>query len=540
MRLGPACLRRMRGDRGQVMPLVVICSVVLIGFTGLAIDMARVWVTQQELQRSVDAAALAAGQDLPDSTESEGVAVSYSGQGTKDAVGGWGITPKAPSVTFECVPHGPTGSYTAGSPPTCLTDSSGDKCKPSTTSPTPSGVTTCNAVNVTETATVKTGLLSVFFPSFTVSASSTAGARGTGVPNPMNVFVILDTTQSMTDSCSSTVTGVSNPSKLDCAKNGVRSLLQTLEPCATNLTSCGSDVTSTTNVPNAADEVGIMVVPALSMTLGGSSPNWTLGGPPTASLTDETNCGTNESFDDTYPPWTDYTYSAAATDGGIPLSGPSADNDPNGDNYLGYQAVGLTSDYRTSDSATSLNLSSGVVDAVDWGETGCTSFPGSDDYGVKDIGGQGSYLAGAITEAQYKLATAPARVGPNGQAPANAIIILSDGELNDPKSSSDGVAPSSSNNKGWTDSTPCEDAYDAAREAKAAGTTIFAISYDSSGNCDSTYTAAGLMQDMASATSDYFSETNASDLGTVFGQVGTLLTGDSALIPDCTQLAPAC
>ncbi len=72
-------------------------------------------------------------------------------------------------------------------------------------------------------------------------------------------------------------------------------------------------------------------------------------------------------------------------------------------------------------------------------------YPGGDYYGIKDIGGQGSYLAGAITEAQYMLATtADAHDRGTTYPVTNAIVILSDGELNDPKSGSDGVDPGAS------------------------------------------------------------------------------------------------
>lgn len=529
-----ALRRLLRCERGQTLPLVVISAAVLIGFCGFAIDMGRVWVAKQELQRAIDAATLAAGQDLPDSSTAYSQAVAYAGTGTRNPVTGWGVTANAPTVTFECDSSGP--DYTSGSTPTCLTDSSGNGCHPSGSNAVlPSGATTCNAVRVTETATVKTSLLSLFIPSFTVSATSTATARQAGVPNPMDVYVILDTTGSMTQSCSATVSGISNPSKLDCAKDGVRTLLGSLDPCSTSLTTCGAATNG--NVSSPLDEVGVLVFPALSMTMASSSP-YTLSGPPSASLTDETNCGSN-SFSVTYPPWQTYTYNASATDGGIPLSGPSTYHDANGDNYLGYEAVGLSSDYRTSDSATSLNLSSNLVDSVDWGETGCTSFPGSDKYGVKDIGGQGSYLAGAISEAQYLLATDTRTV--NGSPVAKGIIVLSDGELNDPNSGSDGVDPGSSANQGWTDTTPCEDALNAATAAKAAGTLIFSIAYDDSGGqCDDSGSggysgsAQTLMQDLATSSAYYFSQSSAGSLTSAFTAASSALTGNSQLMPDCT------
>jgi hypothetical protein len=82
--------------------------------------------------------------------------------------------------------------------------------------------------------------------------------------------VILDTTQSMTDSCSSSVTGTgSNPQKLDCAKAGMRALLQALWPCNSTLTTGGAATTNTggqlgANVSAPVDEVGLEVFPAIS------------------------------------------------------------------------------------------------------------------------------------------------------------------------------------------------------------------------------------------------------------------------------------
>ena len=202
--------RFLRGERGQVLPLVVLAAVVLIGFTGLAIDLGRVWVAKQQLQRAIDASTLAAGQDLPNTANALADAQAYAANGTRNPLSGWGVKAGAPNITFECTSSGP--DYTAGTTPSCLTDSSGDKCQPPLPSgaPTgdsgantvlPTGATTCNEVRITESATVSTGLLSLFVPNFTVTATSTAAARGQGLPNPMNIFVILDTTGSMKDGC---------------------------------------------------------------------------------------------------------------------------------------------------------------------------------------------------------------------------------------------------------------------------------------------------------------------------------------------------
>ncbi len=499
---------RTRRQDGQALVIVALAMVVLLGFAGLVIDIGRVWIAQRNLQGAVDAAALVAGQNLPNATTAYSEAVSYSGAtGDKNALKGYGVTANSPSVTFECVSHAP--NYTSGSPPTCPADSSSTHCQPSGAQPVqPSGVTTCNAVNVKETATVKTTFLGLFLPSFNVTASSTSAARG-GIPHPLNVEVILDNTQSMTQACSASVPGISsNPEKLDCAKSGVQALLQALWPCNSTLSSCGTTTANSggqlgANVAAPVDEVGMEVIPAIS------------GNPPaTTTLDKEVDCNQGSTFTVTYPTWTPYTYPAAI---------------PAGDQYLGYQAVGLSSDYRPSVASTTLNATtSNLVESVDWGQCAGGTYPGGNYYGLKDIGGQGSYLAGAITEAQNVL-NQNARTGAT-----NAIVILSDGELNDPKS-------------GFS-TTPCSDAVNAATQAKAAGTTIYTIAYDSStaaNSCgpdspaDSYNVAETVLADIASSSETFFNQPTSGDLTTAFQQVGEDLT-DSRLIPDCTVAPPGC
>ena len=226
MKRAARIIARVRRNDGQVLPFVAFLMVVLVGFCAIVIDVGRVYVAQQELQTAVNAGALAAGQQLPNAQNAYTAAISYGGAaGEKNALNSYGATTiGAPQVTLECASHAP--DYTAGSPPSCPSDTSNTNCQPSGAQPVqPSGATTCNAIRVTETATVKTTLGSLLFPQgFTISASTTAAARG-GQVHPLNVEVILDNTQSMTQSCSATVTGISNPEKIDCAKAGVRALL---------------------------------------------------------------------------------------------------------------------------------------------------------------------------------------------------------------------------------------------------------------------------------------------------------------------------
>jgi hypothetical protein len=369
-------------------------------------------------------------------------------------------------------------------------------------------VATCNAVAVRESAIVKTTFAGLVLPSFTVTATSTAAARG-GAASPIDAYVILDNTESMTDDCSSTVTGITGtPEKLDCAKAGMRALLQALDPCNPDLTSCGAATANGNsqlgaNVASPFDEIGLLVIPAIA------------GNPPSTSTLDtEINCSRSSSFSTTYPTWTPYTYNAGQSDGGIPAS----------DDDLGYQAVGLSSDYRPSDTNTTLNAStSNIAEAVGWGECPSGVYPDGNYYGLKDIGGQGSYLAGAITEAQHQL-DVNARPGAT-----NAIIVESDGQMNNPKT--------------FTDDNPCASAIDAAAQAKAAGTLVYAIAYGSNGTVcpdkNDTDTDLETMQDIASNSETFLDQPVAGDLTAAFTQVGQDLSAPR-LIPECTAAPPGC
>jgi hypothetical protein len=350
--------------------------------------------------------------------------------------------------------------------------------------------------------------LGMFKSSVTVTASSTAAARG-GVPHPVDAYVILDNTNSMSQSCGSSVTGISGaPEKIDCAKAGMRALLQALWPCSQSLSSCGSATANSggqlgANVAAPVDEVGLLVTPAIS------------GNPPSASTVGkDIDCKSTDTFTTTYPTFTPYTYNSSASDGGI----------PSGDDYLGYQAVGLSSDYRPSVVNTTLNATtSNLVESSDWGQCPSGTYPGDDYYGLKIIGGQGSYLAGAITEAQHLL-NANARAGAQ-----NVIIVESDGQLNNPKT--------------FTDNNPCNSAIQAATQAAAAGTAIYAIAYGSNGTrCPDTshsYTDVQTMQDIATSGETFFDNPTAGDLTQDFAQVGADLS-DSRLIPDCSVAPPGC
>ena len=157
----------------------------------------------------------------------------------------------------------------------------------------------------------------------TLTATATASARGTGATvAPYNVAIIVDGTGSMgnTDSdsnCSST--------RMTCALQGVRVLIQALSPCNVGSTSCGTVTAGTYgsgNVVGSVDRVALFGFPNVSTS--------------------------NVSYD--------YATAAAATPHTEPYTFPTAGaTSYTVLNSSTYEVVGFSSDYKTSDTATTLN-----------------------------------------------------------------------------------------------------------------------------------------------------------------------------------------
>jgi hypothetical protein len=188
-----------------------------------------------------------------------------------------------------------------------------------------------------------------------------------------------------------------------------------------------------------------------------------------------------------------------------------------------YQILGLSNDYKTSNTATTLYPASNIVKAVG-GVSGCS--------GIKAPGGEGTFYADAITAAQTTLTT-------TGQSGAqNAIILLTDGDAS-------AQAPNQiTTAKG---SKECHEAITAAQAAKTAGTWIYTISYGSPATGCSTDTSPSItpcatLLAIATSAAYFFADTSAAcpaganstaGLSTLFGNIGTSLTG-ARLLPDNT------
>jgi Flp pilus assembly protein TadG len=318
-----------------------------------------------------------------------------------------------------------------------------------------------NALSVKQTATVPLwfgGLIGMH--QMNLAATATAAMRG-GQNTPWNIAVILDTTASMSQSdggaqCSST--------KIVCALQGVQMLLNDLYPCA-----LGDTCTSSTNY---VDSVSLFVFPAVT----------------TATQSKDYTCPTSN------PTIVAYTFPDP----------PSSLTMPSGDTY---QVIGFENDYKTSDTATSLNTSSHIVIAAG-GKSGCN--------GVQAPGGEGTYYAQVIYAAQAAL-VAQQTVNPGSK---NAMIILTDGDATACASNAyttggacntraqivategalNGTGTSTSNPSGYKSYAypsalgECGQAVLATQAAANAGTTVYTIGYGSetSGGClsDKTYSAS--------------------------------------------------
>jgi hypothetical protein len=167
-----------------------------------------------------------------------------------------------------------------------------------------------------------------------------------------------------------------------------------------------------------------------------------------------------------------------------------------------YQIVPFSSDYRASDTATTLNSASDVVIAIG-GKSACPA--------MSDPGGAGTYYASVIYAAQSALVAEQAAY-PGSK---NVLILISDGDAGTTStdlpgaSTTSGVYPSTINQ--------CQQAVTAAQAAASAGTKVYAVAYGAeSSGCSSdspAITPCQTMQQIASAAQNFFSDYGQSGSG---------------------------
>jgi Flp pilus assembly protein TadG len=465
--------------------------VLFLGMAGLVVDVGHVYFAHQQLQASTDAAALAGAQQLPYSTAS-GQATAYSGvSGDNNAYA------TLPGVAMV-----------SGYPMLlCLKtlQNEGMACD---------GSTTFNAIRVRESVNAATFFMRVFgVRSVPMTATATASMRGSSFTQ-YNVAIIVDTTASMnsTDSdsqCSQT--------RLNCALSGVQTLLQTLWPCAAQYANCGT-VTSGSNgsgnVANPLNEVSLFTFPNVEM----------------GTASNDYNCsGTAPAIPSSY------SYPTAGASSYAPASSPASTST--------YQLVGYSSDYRLSDSASSLNPASNLVGAVG-GTSGCSPMIAK--------GGLSTYYAGVIYAAQASLLAEQASRSGFSQ---NVMIVISDGQANSAKAHMASPADNTGTYPSYVNE--CQQAITAAQAATAAGTHVYTVAYGaessgctvaSGGTDTSSITPCQTMERMASSPQYFFSDytatggssscISASQPTTSLNQIFVEIAGDLTvprLVPDSTQ-----
>jgi Flp pilus assembly protein TadG len=255
----------------------------------------------------------------------------------------------------------------------------------------PGSTTGYNAIKVVQTATVPLwfgGLVGM--PSMNLAATATASMKG-AANTPYNLAVIMDTTNSMSD----TIKGDSNctKSQISCAVAGLESMLNQLDPCQLN--------TTCTSATPYVDNVALFVFPALSV--NNKAKNY-----------QSDYCGSGAAtvpynFINVTPGWVDPLTNLK--DG---LDMEASTSIPNS-NAGAYGIIPFNTAYKTNDGAA-LSLSSALAEAVAVTGTGCA--------GLSAPGGQETYYAQVIYTAQEALVTQQA----SNPTSKNIMIILSDGD----------------------------------------------------------------------------------------------------------------
>lgn len=440
-------------EDGNVIMWVCFVMLTMLFISAFAIDLVHAMVVQQQLQASADSAALAAAEDpgnYPTVGKSYALGTTNAGQfsaGSGDYNAYQGISLSTNSVTPLCL------TTVAGwSGQTCASDSSP------------------NAMRVTQASTVPTFFARLFgWTSFTPTAVSTATVQGAS-PLPYNVAILVDSTLSMaTDDGSTYCTGLSQE---QCALEGVRALL-------------GEGGNGTEGLAPSVDNVALFTFPNVAAivpsgyTTAGivSGGTWQCTTSPFPSTYTDPVTGKSDSYyngGSTSSGGYGYTstlqakyngswsgadmvpYSGAAwgmpyTFPAIPSGSSASYTPPSGTLGATYEVVPFSNDYRTSDTATTLNSSSNLVKAAG-GVSGCGGLaPSNYD------GNYGTYYAGALYAAQGALVAEQAA---NGYP--NVMIILGDGNNNGPgdtqsydndSPSVSNASPSSSSMKGEVTST---------------------------------------------------------------------------------------
>jgi len=459
--------RSHKDQKGQVIPWMAVMLIAFLSMSAFVVDMGHAFICYQELQAATDAAALAGALNLGN-TSATTVATSYG----------------ATSGAYNTYPDLTNVTVVSGYPKLeCLTTvkNLGQGCI---------APNDANAIVVEEQSIIPTFFSKVFgVNQLTISTVST-GAIGGSRAVPLNIAIVLDTTASM-----STVDSNCGATRVACALSGVATLLQSLSPCTTSSSTCTTNAQGVAT--NPLDQVAIFTFPNINAT----------------TVSHDTDCNSSTSI--TVDPYTFPPINGTSYSGTTYTSGKTSVTDT-------YQVTSFLSNYRSSDSSSSLAANTALANAT--GSAGCSN-------GMQNPGGAGTYYAGVIYAAQDALTQM--YTSENGSTanpqPQNVMIILSDGEANSNNFNTSASANGSGNPAFSTTSgtypsslDQCQQAVEAAAHAKAAGTIVYTVAYGSeSSGCttDSSnsppinianITPCQVMSMMATSSSYFYSDYNQS------------------------------
>ena len=472
--------------------LVALMMTALLGVTAMVVDVGRMYVSYHQLQASTDAAALAGGEAMGQQNSTSATtqnAVNLYSSSPSDKNANSNLPNVQTSITLKCL------TTLAAQNIPCY------------------GAGSYNAVQVTQSLNMPTTFAAIFGTSSVPMAATSTAAMAGSATTPYNVAIILDATLSQNstdDNCGTNVT------EMQCELNGAQVLLQNLLPCATAVGTCSI---SNGQSANAVDRVALFTFPAISATTASVDTSCT--SPPTASFANQNGYASNPSFGGYYSmmpqaAWTKWPTALAYS---FPNAGATSYSPGTTSTSPTYQVTPFLSDYRVSDTATTLNPNSQLYNALGVSSScGGIATPNYD-------GDFGTYYAGVIYAAQSAL-VAQQSANP---ATENVMIILSDGNATAPRTNGNvTVMPSPATSSGsypsWTNE--CAQAVTAAQyAARTGGTKVYAIAYGSeTSGCTSDssgITPCATMQAMASNPAYFFSDYLQSGSGANANCVGT-------------------
>jgi hypothetical protein len=425
---GSFAYRAPRRERGQILPLALVAMSTFFCCCGFVIDMGRVYLSYQELVASTDAAALAGGAGLATSSATATSAATLYGSTSTNKNSYSNLSGVTMTTAVACVPF-------SALPIACSASE---------------GI--YNAIQVKQTVTVPM-TFARFFGAADVPLSATATASSQGSTTPYNVALIIDTTASMggknSDSCTDPTNNKKYTTSIGCALVGAKILLLNTAPCYSDVSTCSGTAAS------SVDMIGIFTFPNGEANTMANDYSNGCGGPTI-----------NKTAGYQFPALGSTTYAPSNVTKTNPTNTAPT-----------YQVTPFLSDYRTSDSTSTLNTSSDLT-AVIGQVSGCA--------GMQTPGGLGTYYAGALMAAQAALLQQQAVSGRQGSQ--NAIILLSDGEASSTQMASTDSAGNKVSTTGYkypSTINECQQAMDIASQITAAGTTIYTVAYGSatSGGC---------------------------------------------------------